>query len=136
MGLSPGGGLSDHPVFKMGEGVARLKDALTGRLAAIRGVGGRIAAYGAPAKATPLIHHFGLSDGVLDYVVDDNPMKQGKYVPGTGIPIVGSARLADDPPDYLLVLAWNFADQIVAKCGSFRRDGGRVIIPLPELKEL
>jgi len=136
IGLGTEASLREHAVFSMGERIASLRSALSGRLSEIRKVGGRVAAYGAPAKATTLIHHFGLTDGILDYVVDDNPLKQGKYLPGTKIQIFGPDRLELDPPDYLLILAWNFAEQIVAKCDAFRRDGGRILVPLPELKEM
>lgn len=125
-----------HLVVEMRSRIEGLKEALLAKLRAVKEVGGRIAAYGAPAKATTLVHQFGLADGFLDYVVDDNPLKQGRFIPGTGIPIYEPGRLEFDTPDYLLVLAWNFAEQIVAKCSSFRDGGGRVLIPLPEFKEI
>lgn len=125
-----------HPVVEMRFRIEGLREVLLAKLRAIKEVGGRIAAYGAPAKATTLVHHFGLAEGFLDYVVDDNPLKQGRFVPGTEIPICGPDRLESDVPDYLLVLAWNFVEQIVAKCGLFLKEGGRILVPLPEFKEI
>lgn len=89
---------------------------------------GRIAGYGAPAKLTTLAYACGI-DG-LQYVVDDNPMKQGKYTPGKHWPIVPSSRLAEDPVDYLVLFAWNVAEECMkrARAAGFR---GKFVIPLP-----
>jgi len=124
------------PVVEMRIRIEGLKDILLSKLRAIKEAGGRIAAYGAPAKATTLVHHFGLVEGFLDYVVDDNPLKQGRFIPGTGIPICEPDRLKSDVPEYLLILAWNFAEQITVKCCSFLEKGGKILIPLPEFKEI
>lgn len=125
-----------NPVIGMGDHIAMLRDELISRLKSIKAEGKRIAAYGAPAKATTLTHHFGIGRDVVEYVVDDNPLKHGTCLPGNGIPVVPSSRLDEDPPDFLLVLAWNFADSIVNKCSSFKERGGRFIIPLPEYREI
>ena len=66
--------------------------------------------------------------------VDDTPEKIGRFSPGTGIPIVDRAVLADDPPDYLLILAWNFAKEIIAGTGDFSAGGGKYIIPIPAFR--
>lgn len=95
--------------------------------------GKRVAGYGAPAKATTLLYAFDLHHGVLDYVVDDSPLKQGRYLPGTDVPVVSSARLEGDAPDYVVVFAWNFADSIVAKLEPFIAAGGKVVVPLPKV---
>jgi hypothetical protein len=67
-----------------------------------------IAGFGAPTKATKLMTHFGLDDKVLDFIVDDNPLKQGLYTPITKIPVLSTEALYERKPDYVLILAWNF----------------------------
>lgn len=95
----------------------------------IKESGGSIAGYGAPAKATTLIHYFGIAD-MIDFVVDDSPLKQGRFIPGTHIPIVPSEILYKKKPDYLIVLAWNFAEPIMQK---IKKGGytGKCIVPFP-----
>jgi SAM-dependent methyltransferase len=91
--------------------------------------------YGAPAKATTLVHQFGLTSDHIKCVIDDSPLKQGKFIPGTDIPIISSVGAGSFNPDYMLILAWNFADSIIQKNESFRQNGGKFIIPIPEFKE-
>jgi SAM-dependent methyltransferase len=110
------------------------------RKAQLRGVlgvrrrGERVAGFGAPAKATTLMYHFGLGPEVLEFIVDDSPLKQGLYSPGLHIPVVPAAALVERRPDYLVVLAWNFAEAIIAKQRAFAEAGGRFIVPLPEVR--
>jgi SAM-dependent methyltransferase len=102
----------------------------------LQGEGKRIAGFGAPAKATTLLYHFGLGPDLLEAVIDDSPWKQGLFTPGHHIPVVPAERLYDAQrrPDYCLILAWNFADSIIKKHWTFRQDGGHFIVPLPELE--
>ncbi len=100
-------------------------------LSGLKKQGKRIAGYGAPAKGNTLLNFFSIGNELLDYIVDDSAHKQGKYTPGKRIPVVSPVRLVEDPPDYLLILAWNFAPSIMAKHNAFRRQGGRFIIPVP-----
>jgi hypothetical protein len=93
-----------------------------------------VAGYGAPAKGTTLLTHFGIGPETLEYIVDDSHWKQGLYMPGTHIPVFSSAKLAEKNPDYILILAWNFADPIMKKLSSFKANGGKFIIPVPEPK--
>lgn len=109
---------------------AEVRSLLTG----LRKAGCKIAGYGAPAKATTLMYHFNLTKCDLEYIIDDNPMKQGLFSPGLHIPIVGSEQLDSNKPDYLLILAWNFADSIMHCHANFLKQGGRFIIPLPYLR--
>jgi SAM-dependent methyltransferase len=98
--------------------------------------GSRVAGFGAPAKATTLMYQFGLGAGDLEYIIDDSPLKQGLFSPGRFVPVVASSVL-DDParkPDYLVILAWNFADPIIAKNKAYRDAGGKFIVPIPELR--
>ena len=103
-------------------------------LTKIRSGGGSIVGFGAPAKSTTLLHSYGIDGNILDYIVDDNPLKQGKYTPGYNKPIKPTEKIYSDFPDYLLVLAWNFADSIISNHGTYRERGGRFIIPLPEVR--
>ncbi len=90
--------------------------------------GKRIVGYGAPAKGNTLLNYFGIGPETLDYIVDDSPWKQGLYTPGTHIPVVGFGELSRKRPDYILILAWNFAEPIMRKCADF----GNFIIPVPK----
>ena len=95
--------------------------------------GASIAGFGAPTKATTLLSHFQLGQ-VLDFLVDENPLKQDLYSPGHHIPVVSAEELYRRKPDYLLILAWNFADNIMERHQAFRANGGRFILPMPEPK--
>jgi SAM-dependent methyltransferase len=106
---------------------------LKAKLAEIRAKGKRIAAYGAPAKGSTLISFLGLDPTDIPYIADRSPLKQGRFVPGAHIPIVDPSRILEDRPDYLLLLAWNFADEIMAQQVEFRRAGGAFVVPLPEV---
>jgi nucleoside-diphosphate-sugar epimerase/SAM-dependent methyltransferase len=96
--------------------------------------GARIAAYGAAAKGTIMLNYLGLNASVIEYVVDRNPVKQGRFVPGMHLPIVGPERLSSDPPDMLLILPWNFRDEIVAQQQQYLERGGRILVPIPALE--
>jgi novobiocin biosynthesis protein NovU/D-mycarose 3-C-methyltransferase len=93
--------------------------------------GQRVAGYGAPAKGMTLLAYCGLGTKRLSYLVDKNPLKQGLLTPGHHIPIHPPQYLAQDRPDVLLVLAWNFVEEIVRQQDDFRRRGGRFLLPLP-----
>ena len=100
----------------------------------LRRDGKRLAGYGAPAKATTLMHHFGIGREQIEFIVDDNPLKQGLYSPGLYVPVLPSSAISERQPDYLVILAWNFAEPIMDKCGDFARNGGHFIVPLPEVQ--
>jgi hypothetical protein len=95
--------------------------------------GKRIVGYGASHSTTTLVYHFELAE-LLDYQVDDNPIKQGEFSPGHHIPVYPSDKLYTDKPDCVLILAWNYSDPIMQKNQSFLDQGGTFIIPLPELQ--
>ena len=102
-------------------------------LRGLKAKGKSIAAYGATAKATTLMYHFGLDGSVLDYIVDDNALKQGLFTPGLHIPVYAPDVLYQEKPDYVLVLAWNFATSIIKKHRHYAGDRSRFILPLPNL---
>jgi len=110
-----------------------LKEELRRLLTRLKGEGASIAGFGAPAKATTLLHHFQLGNDILDFIVDDSPLKQGLFTPGQHIPVLSPAVLEERHPDYLLMLAWNFAQPIMATHSKYTSRGGHFIVPLPEL---
>lgn len=112
--------------------VEELKTSLVGLLQGLKAQGKRLAAYGAAAKGSTLLNVCGIGGETLDFVVDRSTVKQGLFMPGVRLPIHAPERLLDELPDYLLVLAWNLADEIMAQQGEYRRRGGRFIIPLPQ----
>ncbi len=104
---------------------------LAGELRALRESGSKVAAFAASAKGNTLLNACRLDRRTIAYIVDDTPEKIGRYSPGTGIPIVNRARLAEDPPDYLVILAWNFAREIIDSTADY---DGQYIIPIPAFK--
>jgi hypothetical protein len=112
--------------------VQKLKHDLSNLLHSIKSRGHRIAAYGAAAKGTMLINYMDIGTDLVDFVVDRNSHKHGKYMPGKHLPIYDTKKLLTVVPDFLLILAWNFADEIIAQQEPYRQKGGRFIIPIPE----
>jgi SAM-dependent methyltransferase len=114
------------------ERVESIRTELLELLGDIKGRGQRVAGYGAPAKGNTLLNYYGIGPDVLDYLADRSPLKHGLYSPGMHIPVVPPERVLETQPDYLLILAWNFADEIVRQQAEYRRRGGRFILPIPE----
>ncbi len=128
-------GLYDPATYRAySDRIAELGNSLRACIGEARSQGRRVAGYGAPAKTTTLMYHLGLGPEDLAYIVDDSPLKQGLFTPGLHIPVVSKARLAEDPVDDLLILAWNFAGPIMKNNAAFGEAGGRFIVPLPELE--
>ncbi len=112
--------------------VVRQRGALRALLGDLAAKERRIAGYGAAAKASTLLNYCGIDRTVLDYIVDRSPLKQGLYTPGGRIPVRAPEVLLEDRPDAVLLLAWNFADEILRQQARYRESGGTFIIPIPE----
>ena len=94
----------------------------------------RVAGYGAPGKGNTLLNHAGIRSDLLAFTVDRNPFKHGKYLPGVHIPIYPVERLAEEKPDYVLILPWNLKAEISAQLAYIRDWGGQLVVPLPKLE--
>ena len=114
--------------------IVELKADLHDLLEGLKTEGKTIAGFGAPAKATTLMHQFGLDLETIDFIVDDSPLKQGLFSPGLHVPILPTQEVYERNPDYLLILAWNFAEPIMANHAAFHERGGRFIIPVPKVE--
>jgi SAM-dependent methyltransferase len=114
-----------------GDRVRRLGADLRTMLAGMKAAGHRVAAYGASAKGSTLLNCFGIGRDTLDFVVDRSTAKQNRFTPGTHLPIRPPEELLSAMPAYVLLLTWNFADEILRQQAEYRRRGGRFIVPLP-----
>ena len=97
----------------------------------MKGQGRSIAAYGAAAKGAILLNYIDAGTETIEFVVDRNVHKQGRFMPGVHVPIYSPSRIMKKMPDYVLLLPWNFKDEILKQCGPYRKRGGRFIIPIP-----
>jgi hypothetical protein len=96
-----------------------------------KAAGKRVVGYGAPGKGNTLLNYCGIRSDLLEYTVDRNPYKHGRFTPGTRIPIHEPERIADDRPDVVLVLPWNLEAEIAAQLSYVHEWGGEIVVPLP-----
>ena len=133
--LERGMGLYEPAAFdKFAARVKKLKVGLRALLTRLKSEGKLVAAYGAPAKGNTLLCYCQIGTDLVEYAVDKSPYKQGYYTPGMHIPVYGLQKMKERKPDYLLLLAWNFADEIMRQQADFAARGGKFIIPIPEPK--
>ncbi|MEE2745755.1 MAG: class I SAM-dependent methyltransferase [Pseudomonadota bacterium] len=116
------------------ENVAKIRESIIDTLARLRKENKVVVGYGAPAKGNTLLTYLGIGRSKLPYIADKSPLKQGKFTPGTHIPVVKPEVIFREQPDYVLILAWNFADEIIRELDSYRRQGGKFILPVPKVK--
>ena len=126
-------GLTSFETFQnFADRVRRIRTDLVAMLDRLKADGCKLAAYGAPAKGNTLLNYCGIDSKVLDFAVDKNPLKVGMFTPGSRLPVLPVSALLEHQPDYVLILAWNFADEIIEQQSEYRARGGRFIIPIPE----
>jgi hypothetical protein len=118
------------------ERVRATKRKLLSFLIEAKNCGKSLAGYGAPGKGNTLLNYCGIRNDFLDYTVDRNPHKQGKYLPGTHIRIFPPEKIAETRPDYVLILPWNLKDEIANQLAYIRSWGGKFVVPIPEVSVL
>ena len=128
-------GLCDPAAYHAFAGrVHELRASLVSLLTRFRADGKTIVAYGSPAKGNTLLNFIGAGSDLVSYLVDKSPMKQGMFSPGMHLPVLPVERLIEDRPDYALLLAWNYTEEVVRQQRAFIEAGGRFIVPLPDVE--
>jgi len=122
--------------FSFAEKVKETKRAVLEFLIGAKRAGKSIAGYGAPGKGNTLLNYCGIRSDFIDYTVDRNPYKQGKYTPGTHIPILAPEAIKQTKPNYVFILPWNLQDEIMSQLAYVRKWGGQFVVPIPEVKIL
>jgi SAM-dependent methyltransferase len=118
------------------ENVKETKRAFLEFLIQAKRAGKKIAAYGAAAKGVTMLNYSGVRNDFIDYVVDKNPYKQNRYLPGVHIPILGPEKLLETKPDYVLILPWNLKDEVAEQMKQIRSWGGKFVVAIPRVKVL
>jgi hypothetical protein len=117
-----------------GEQVKQTKRELLSFLIAAKAEGKTIAGYGAPGKGNTLLNYCGIREDFLDYTVDRNPFKHGKFLPGTHVPVFPPERIRETKPDYVLILPWNLKKEIMGQMAYIREWGGQFVVPIPQVE--
>ena len=126
-------GLLDRNAYaRYKEKVEAIRDELLDILRGIKAQGKKVIGYGAAAKGNTLLNYYQIGNDTLDFIADKNQLKHGMYSPGMHIPVVSTDEIARAKPDYMLILAWNLADEIIAQQSEFKAGGGKFIIPFPK----
>jgi SAM-dependent methyltransferase len=130
-------GLSKPETFQELAGrIASIRLGLLGFLTEARAAGKTVVCFGAAAKGNTLLNYCGVGATLVEYAVDSSPHKQGRFLPGSRIPVFAPERIAETRPDYVLILPWNLADEISAQMASIRDWGGRFVVAVPDLRVL
>ena len=128
-------GLTEIKAYrKFAERVEKLKADLVSLLQKLKSENKKVIGYGAAAKGNTLLNYYHIRPDLMEFIADLSPMKQNKFTPGTHIPVYSPERIYDAKPDYMLVLAWNFADEIMKQQSKFKEMGGQFIVPVPEVR--
>jgi hypothetical protein len=122
--------------LSFGPEVQRAKRRLLSFLIRAKEEGKQVVGYGAPGKGNTLLNYCGIRTDLLEYTVDRNPYKHGRFLPGTHIPIYDPSRIAQTRPDYVLILPWNLRDEIIQQLNDVRAWGTRFVVPIPEVQVL
>ena len=131
--LEAKGGYNENPAYeKFAKEVYQVKESLIQFVNQAQAEGKTISGYGAAAKASTIANFCAFNPSQIDYIVDDNPLKQNKLMPGAKIPVVPNSHLTAHPTDYVIIFAWNFASEIIKKLESLKQKGIKFIIPLPK----
>jgi hypothetical protein len=123
--------LTTYEVFA--ERVTEVKRSLLEFLIKVRREGKHVVAYGAPGKGNTLLNYCGIREDFIEYAVDRNPYKHGRFLPGTHIPVFAPERIAETRPDYIVILPWNLKEEIVSQLEYVRQWGAQFVIPIPRL---
>jgi hypothetical protein len=128
-------GLTNYERYKrFAKEVEQNRLAIQELLQCLKRKGRTLAAYGAPAKGNTLLNYCKIDTHLIPYIVDKNPLKVGRYTPGMHIPVLPVPTVLEQQPDYVLILAWNFAEEIMRQQQEYRNRGGNFIIPISEPK--
>jgi len=128
-------GLNEVTVYrKFAERVEKLKEDLVSLLQKLKSENKKVIGYGAAAKGNTLLNYYHIEPELIEFIADLSPMKQNKFTPGTHIPVYSPKRIYKAKYDYMLILAWNFADEIMKQQSKFKEIGGKFIIPVPEVR--
>jgi hypothetical protein len=111
-----------------------VRDDLVAFLIQARRAGKKVVGYGAPGKGNTLLNYCGIRPDLLAYTVDRNPYKHGRFTPGTRVPVLPPERIAEDRPDYVLILPWNLRAELTEQLSYVREWGGRLVFPIPTLE--